>query len=169
MNKKTFYKIVAIILIFCILPKPAYAVPPSLRDIKANKEYKIIFNEIGEVRNNITLLDVNALTAKEKYNRIEREVNFYSSQLNTIEIEIDKIKKEQFNSIPDQMCGRQLMLICESIKLSIEQLNFQLDIIKADESEGSDLFYSDYLVHSYYYLNIADATIDHVGRYYKFK
>lgn len=169
MNKKIVFRMIAIIFIFSIFSNNIYAAPPSLRELKAYAEYNEVFNRIEDIRNNITLIKVNQSTAKNSSNKIQREVNFFVTQLNSIEIEIEKIKKEQYNSMPDQVCGRELMIICESLKMSIEQLVLLLDIIKADEPVGSDLFYSEYLFHSYYHLNLSDDVSAYVERYYNFK
>ncbi|MPN01009.1 hypothetical protein SDC9_148208 [bioreactor metagenome] len=169
MNKKIVFRVIAIIFMLSIFSKAVYAAPPSLRELKAYTEYNEIFNRIEDIRNNVTLIKVNQSTAKNSSNKIQREISFFVTQLNSIEIEIEKIKKEQYNSMPDQVCARELMIICDSLKMSIEQLVLLLDIIKADEPAGSDLFYSEYLFHSYYHLNLSDDVSAYVGRYYNFK
>lgn len=176
MRKKLVYKLALIIILLCIIPKFSYAneisqeynlyIPPTLKNLQGKKEYTEKLKEIKNIRSNLSVMNVNALTAKENYDKLQKDIVFYISELDSVDRELNSIKKQYSSSKPDQVFGTQLQFTVQSIKLSLDEILILLDSIKANEPQGSDLFYSDYLVHIYFYLTLADQMIAYVDNYY---
>lgn len=52
------------------------------------------------------------------------------------------------------------------MELSLDYVRILINDMKEQEIQSVDLFYCDYLVPIYFYLNLADEIISYVERYY---
>ena len=76
------------------------------------------------------------------------------------------MKKKYAQSQPDLMFSEQLKYLLNAYKMS---LNRQLNLVDAlinNEFDASKLFYSDYLIYIYYYLNLGDQMVSYINTFY---
>lgn len=142
------------------------ALPPMLQDLKGKNEIISYFNEISDVRKNISTININALTAKENSSELEKKINFYLTQLKEIELKISNFNKTYSDSEPDLLFTQQLSLIIEAYKMSLnQQLSLITGLINNDPN-ASTLFDSKYLTYIYYYINLGDQMVAYINTYY---
>lgn len=142
------------------------AVPPMLQDLKGKDQLVSIFNNIKSVRANISTIDINALTAKDKSKDLREQIGFYITQLASIDSDISTFEKQFSNSEPDLLFAQQLSLIIESYQMSLNQQLSLLTALENNDPEASTLFSSNYLVYIYYYISLGDQMGAYIDTYY---
>ncbi|WP_042274668.1 hypothetical protein [Faecalimicrobium dakarense] len=143
-----------------------YAIPPMLQNIKGKNELVSIFNEIKAVRENISTIDINALTIKDKSNDLKKQINFYITQLTDIETKISSFNRKYSDSEPDLLFSQQLSIIAETYKMTLAQQLALIDSLLRNDPEASTLFHSNYLTYIYYYLSLGDQMLAYIDVYY---
>ncbi|MFR6016634.1 MAG: hypothetical protein ACLUG9_03810 [Paraclostridium sordellii] len=172
MKKK--YALIAVLLLSFIVINSSVAcaqqsnltVPPMLQDIKGKDELVNFFNEIKRIRSNISTININTVTAKDKAAEIKKQITFYLTEIYELENSIVDFEKKYAQSQPDLMFSEQLKYLLNAYKMS---LNRQLNLVDAlinNEFDASKLFYSDYLIYIYYYLNLGDQMMSYINTFY---
>ena len=142
------------------------SVPPMYKNLKGKDELGGFLNEIGTLRININTIIITPATVKENSSKIKREINFYISELSSIENSIKMFDKKYNNSQPDLLFSQQISIILNSYKMSLYQQLALIDGIMSNEVEATHLFHSDYLTYIYYYLNLGDQLIAYIETFY---
>ncbi|GAA0704544.1 hypothetical protein GCM10008904_11920 [Paraclostridium ghonii] len=137
------------------------------KELKGKEELLKYFNEIKRIRNNMYTISINAETAKEKQEVIQKQILSYSSELKTISNRLARFKIEYKDSPADLFAANQIEIIAFILDSSLLQQSILVD--RLVKGEATDLFFSDYLVSIYYYLNIADEMIGYIQRSYGIK
>lgn len=146
----------------------ASSAPSQLsKEIKGKEELLKHFNDIKRIRNNMYTISINAETAKEKQDSIQKQISSYSSELKTILNRLSRFKIQYKDSPADLFAASQLELIAFILDTSLSQQSILVD--RLAKGEATDLFFSDYLVSIYYYLNVADEMIGYIQRFYGIK
>ena len=141
-------------------------VPPMLQNLKGKDELVGYFNEIERIRSNLNTIDINTVTAKDKAKEIQKQINFYLTQLSGLEKSISNFKKEYANSQPDLLFAEQINILLDTYKMSLNQQLSLLDSLVDNNFDASKLFYSDYLTYIYYYLNLGDQMMSYINTFY---
>ena len=142
------------------------SVPPMYKNLKGKDELMGFLSEIGTIRTNISTITITPVTVKESSSKIKREINFYISELSSVENSIKMFEKKYNNSQPDLLFSQQISIILNSYKMSLSQQLVLVDGIMSNEVEATRLFHSDYLTYIYYYLNLGDQMISYIETFY---
>jgi len=143
------------------------SVPPMYQNLKGKDELLGFLNEIGSLRSNIGTITITPTTVKENPSKIKKEINFYISEISSIENSIKMFEKKYNNSPPDLLFSQQISILLNAYKMSLNQQLALLDGIINNEVGATNLFHSEYLTYIYYYLNLGDQMISYIETFYK--
>lgn len=142
--------------------------PPQIsKELKGKEELIKYFNEIKRIRNNMNTISINAETAKQKSDTIQKQITSYSSELKTVLNLLARFKVVYKDSPSDLFVANQIEIIAFILDSSLQQQSLLVE--RLAHGEATDLFFSEYLVSIYYYLNIADEMISYLERFYGVK
>lgn len=141
-------------------------VPPMLQNLKRKDELKGYLDEIQSVRSNINTINITPTMSKEEANKTAKEINFYLTELSSIEKSITDFEETYSDSEADLLFSEQIRIILNSYKMSLRQQLSLLNAVVNKEVEASQLFHSDYLTYIYYYLNLGDQMISYINTFY---
>ncbi|MBS5954059.1 MAG: hypothetical protein KIB53_09580 [Paraclostridium bifermentans] len=142
--------------------------PPQIsKELKGTEELIKYFNEIKRIRNNMNTISINAETAKQKSDTIQKQITSYSSELKTILNLLARFKVVYKDSPSDLFVANQIEIVAFILDSSLQQQSLLVE--RLAHGEATDLFFSEYLVSIYYYLNIADEMINYLERFYGIK
>lgn len=142
--------------------------PPQIsKELKGKEELIKYFKEIKRIRNNMNTISINAETAKQKADTTQKQITSYSSELKTVLNLIARFKVVYKDSPSDLFVANQIEIVAIILDSSLQQQALLLD--RVVQGESTDLFFSEYLVSIYYYLNIADEMISYLERFYGIK
>lgn len=142
------------------------SVPPMYKNLKGKDELLRFLNEIETLRANINTITITPVAVKDNSNKIKREINFYISQLVSIENSIKMFEKKYNNSPPDLLFSQQISILLNAYKMSLNQQLALIDGLINNEVEAAYLFHSQYLTYIYYYLNLGDQMISYIETFY---
>lgn len=141
-------------------------VPPMLKDLKGKNELVGYFNDIKRVRSNISTIDINTITAKKKSEEIKKQINFYLTEMSTLQNSLSNFEKQYTDSQSDLIFSEQLRLLLNSYIMRLTQQLVLLDELLNNDLDATKLFYSDYLIYIYYYLNLGDQMVSYINTFY---
>ncbi|WP_154653291.1 hypothetical protein [Terrisporobacter glycolicus] len=142
------------------------SVPPMYKNLKGKDELLGFLNEIETLRANINTIIITPVAVKDNSSKIKREINFYISQLISIENSIKMFEKKYNNSPPDLLFSQQISILLNAYKMSLNQQLALIDGLINNEVEAAYLFHSQYLTYIYYYLNLGDQMISYIETFY---
>lgn len=142
------------------------SVPAMLQNIKGKEELKKYINEITSVRSNINAININSSTTRKDAVEIKKQITFYLSQFSSIKNSLKNFETRYNNSQPDLLFANQIKILIEVYEMSLNQQLSLLDAVIENSFESSKLFYSDYLVYIYYYLNLGDQMLSYINTFY---
>lgn len=142
------------------------SVPPMYKNLKGKDELLGFLNEIETLRANINTITITPVAVKDNSSKIKREINFYISQLVSIENSIKMFEKKYNNSPPDLLFSQQISILLNAYKMSLNQQLALIDGLINNEVEAAYLFHSQYLTYIYYYLNLGDQMISYIETFY---
>ena len=105
-------------------------------------------------------------TTKENVPEIKKQINFYLSELSSINNSVKSFETKYSNSQPDLIFANQIKILIDVYQMSLNQQLYLLDAIIENSSEATKFFYSSYLIYIYYYLNLGDQMIACVNTFY---
>ncbi len=171
--KKKFIVIILLLISFittnnyaCFAEQANSSVPKMLQDIKGKDELTGYINKIESIRANISTIDISPATAKEKPDEIKKQINLYLSELSAIQNSLKNFDKKYSDSQSDLLFSQQISIIVNVYNMSLNQQLTLLNALIDNEYEASKLFYSDYLIYIYYYLNLGDQMIAYINTFY---
>lgn len=142
--------------------------PPQIsKELKGKEELIKYFNEIKRIRNNMNTISINAEIAKQKSDTIQKQITSYSSELKTILNLLARFKVVYKDSPSDLFVANQIEIVAFILDSSLQQQSLLVE--RLAHGEATDLFFSEYLVSIYYYLNIADEMMSYLERFYGVK
>lgn len=142
------------------------SVPTMLQNLKGKDELKGYINEIESVRSNINTINITSSTTKEEAAEIKKQITYYLSQLSSINTSVKNFETRYSDSQPDLLFANQIKILIEVYEMSLNQQLSLLDAVIENSFESSKLFYSDYLVYIYYYLNLGDQMLSYINTFY---
>ena len=142
------------------------SVPVILQNLKGKDELKGYIDRIESVRSNINTININSSTTKEDVPEIKKQINFYLSELSSINNSVKSFETKYSNSKPDLIFANQIKILIEIYQMSLNQQLSLLDAITENSSEATKFFYSNYLAYIYYYLSLGDQMIAYVNTFY---
>ena len=142
------------------------SVPVILQNLKGKDELKGYIDRIESVRSNINTININASTTKEDVPEIKKQINFYLSELSSINNSVKSFETKYSNSQPDLIFADQIKILIDVYQMSLNQQLYLLDAIIENSSEATKFFYSNYLAYIYYYLSLGDQMIAYVNTFY---
>ncbi len=70
-------------------------VPPMLQNIKGKDQLVGYLDKIGSVRSNINTINISPTTVKENPDEIKKQINFYLTEISSLENSISNFEKIQ--------------------------------------------------------------------------
>lgn len=142
------------------------SLPVIFQNIRGKDELLGFLDRIETLRTNMGTININPNTIKENSSRIKREINFYLTEISSIENAIKIFERRYNNSPPDLLFSEQISILLNNYKLSLNQQLILIDSIMNDEFGATNLFYSDYLTYIYHYLNLGDQMYSYIKIFY---
>lgn len=142
------------------------SVPTMLQNLKGKDDLKGYINEIESVRSNINTINITSSATKEEAAEIKKQITYYLSQLSSINTSVKNFETRYSDSQPDLLFANQIKILIEVYEMSLNQQLSLLDAVIENSFESSKLFYSDYLVYIYYYLNLGDQMLSYINTFY---
>ncbi|SCI84764.1 Uncharacterised protein [uncultured Clostridium sp.] len=171
--KKKFVLITVLLLSFiitnsCIVlaEQSRSTVPVLIKNLQARDELVGLFNEAKRIRSNISTININTVNAKDKATEIKKQINFYLTEISSLEKSLSDFDKKYANSQSDLLFSEQIKSILNAYKMSLNQQLNLLDALVNNDFDASKLFYSEYLIYIYYYLNLGDQTMAYMNTFY---
>lgn len=140
--------------------------PPIVENVKGKTELVGYVKSLKQIRLNIESININALTVKDKGSEIEKQVNFYITQLTEIETSLASFDKRYSDSEPDLLFAEQIGIITQGYKMSLDQTLTLINLLESNNLEASTLFFSGYLNYIYYYLSLGDQIAAYINTFY---
>ena len=142
------------------------SVPAMLQNIKGKEELKGYINKIESVRSNINTINITSSITKEDAAKTKKQIKYYLSELSSINTSLKSFETRYSDSQPDLLFANQIKILTEVYEMSLNQQLSLLDAVLENSFESSKLFYSDYLVYIYYYLNLGDQMLSYINTFY---
>lgn len=142
------------------------SVPAMLQNIKGKEELKGYINKIESVRSNINTINITSSITKEDAAKTKKQIKYYLSELSSINTSLESFETRYSDSQPDLLFANQIKILTEVYEMSLNQQLSLLDAVLENSFESSKLFYSDYLVYIYYYLNLGDQMLTYINTFY---
>ncbi|MPM60728.1 hypothetical protein SDC9_107580 [bioreactor metagenome] len=142
------------------------SVPIIFQNLKGKDELLGFLDRVETLRASMGTIDINSTTIKENSSRVKREINFYLTEISSIENAIKMFDKKYNNSPPDLLFSEQISILLNNYKLSLKLQLVLIDSILNNELGATNLFYSDYLTYIYHYLNLGDQMYSYIKIFY---
>lgn len=172
-NEKKYVLIAVLLLSFVITnssivlaEQSRSTVPPMLKNLQGKDELVSFLNEAKRIRSNISTININTVNAKDNATEIQKQINFYLTEISGLEKSLSDFDKKYANSQPDLLFSEQIEALLNSYKMSLNQQLSLLNALVNNEFDASKLFYSEYLTYIYYYLNLGDQMIAYINTFY---
>jgi len=175
MPRKVSFLISLVILISLAFTQIVYAQPttglnapygPRVNDLKNKADIVENLQKIEKLRANLTVVNINGNSTQEQLKSINKDLDYYIEQFNEIDKNLEKHIITYKESFPDVFFADEISFVAKSYIISIRE---QQNLIRAlqDNNEGAkQLFYSDYLIPVYFYLNLADNMVSYIEAYF---
>ncbi|WP_434799373.1 hypothetical protein [Terrisporobacter vanillatitrophus] len=171
--KKKFIPVILLLILFnmtnnytSFAERSELSVPIIFQNLKGKEELLGFLDRIETLRANIGTINIDPNTVKENSSRIKREINFYLSEISSIDSAIKMFDRKYNNSPPDLLFSEQISILLNNYKLSLNLQLVLIDAIINNELGATNLFYSDYLTYIYHYLNRGDQLYSYVKIFY---
>lgn len=175
-NKKTkilFFLSLMFILIITqstninALPKETYA-PDSLKGIKAFNEYKVMFENLKRIRENMSTINISESTVELKAGELLRQINFYSNELKSIRNRLENNKVQYRLSPADVFLASRIDIVVYSYEITLQQQESLIIAVGKGDIDIDKVFLSEYISNIYYYLSLGDNMMAYLDSFYNF-
>lgn len=175
MQRKVRHLIALVILITLTMTNIAHAqvtinqaapYGPKVEELKGKEAIVKNFQEIKRIRENMIIINIKESSTAEELKSIDKELESYIQQFNSIRKNLDNHIASYKDSFPDVFFSEQILFIADSFIIS---LRGQQNLVRALENNREDakkLFYSEYLIPVYYYLTLGDQIIAYIDTYF---
>lgn len=174
MKRKMKRLIALVIIIILTSTNISYAEPttppapygPEIQNLKNKGNILKNLEDIKRIRGNLTVINVTENSTIEELKDVDKDIDFYIQQLETIKKNLDNHKLSYKDSFPDLFFSEQILLIADSFIISLRQQQNLIRSLESDKVEVGKLFYSSYLIPIYYYLTLGDQMIAYIDTYF---
>ncbi|MGL5313915.1 MAG: hypothetical protein ACRC92_11775 [Peptostreptococcaceae bacterium] len=149
------------------LTKETYA-PDSLKGIKAFNEYKVLFENLKRVRENMNTINISESTVELKAGELLRQINFYSNELSSIRNRLESNKVQYRNSPADVFLASRIDIVVYSYEITLQQQESLIIAVGKGDIDIDKVFLSEYINNIYYYLSLGDNMIAYLDSLYSF-
>lgn len=175
MTRKVSRSIILLILITLTMTNISYAklttnqdapYGPKVEDLKGKEDIVKNLQEIKRIRGNLIVMNITENSTLEELKSIDKDLEYYIQQFNTIRRNLDNHKLSYKDSFSDVFFSEEILFIADSYIISLRQ---QQNLVRALEDKKVDakkLFYSNYLIPIYYYLSLGDQMISYIETYF---
>lgn len=174
MSRKIRRLLALVIIIMLTSTNISYAQPtdqsapygPKVEELQNKEDLLKNLEDIKRIRGNLTVININENSTTEELKEIDKDIDFYIQQLETIQKNLDNHKLSYKDSFPDLFFSEQIVFIVDSYIISLRQQQNLIRALENNKSEARNLFYSSYLIPVYYYINLADQMIAYIDIYF---
>lgn len=139
---------------------------PKVEDLKGKEDLVKKIQEIKRIRENIIVVNIKGDTSVEELKSIDKTLESYILQFNSIRKDLDKHKDVYKNSFSDVFFAEEILFIADSFIISLRQQQYWVRALESGKEDAKTLFYSGYLIPIYYYLTLGDQMISYIETYF---
>lgn len=139
---------------------------PQIEDLQNKEDILKNLEDIKRIRGNLIVININENSTTEELKEIDKDIDFYIQQLETIKKNLDNHKLSYKDSFPDLFFSEQILLIVDSYIISLRQQQNLIRSLETNKAEARKLFYSSYLIPVYYYLTLGDQMVAYIDTYF---
>lgn len=175
MQRKVRCLILLVILISLTMTNIAYAQPianqnvpygPKVEELKGKEDIVKNLQEMKRIRANLTVMNISENSTTEQLKSIDKDLDYYIDQFNTVRKNLENHKLSYKDSFPDIFFSEQILFVADSFIISIRQQQNLVRALETNKAEAKKLFYSNYLIPVYYYLTLGDQMISYIENYF---
>ena len=175
MPRKVSRLILLVILITLTMTNIAYAQPttnrvspygPKVEDLKNKEDIIKTLQDIKRIRANLTVMNITESSTPEELKSIDKDLEYYIEQFNTIRKNLDNHKLTYKDSFSDVFFSDQILFIADSFIISLRQQQNLVRGLEKNKDEAKKLFYSSYLIPVYYYFTLGDNMTSYIETYF---
>jgi len=175
MSRKVSRLIIFVILITLTMTNIAYAQPttnrvspygPKVEDLKNKEDIIKNLQDIKRIRANLTVMNITESSTPEELKSIDKDLEYYIEQFNTIRKNLDNHKLTYKDSFSDVFFSDQILFIADSFIISLRQQQNLVRGLEKNKDEAKKLFYSSYLIPVYYYFTLGDNMTSYIETYF---
>jgi len=175
MSRKVSRLIIFVILITLTMTNIAYAQPttnrvspygPKVEDLKNKEDIIKTLQDIKRIRANLTVMNITESSTPEELKSIDKDLEYYIEQFNTIRKNLDNHKLTYKDSFSDVFFSDQILFIADSFIISLRQQQNLVRGLEKNKDEAKKLFYSSYLIPVYYYFTLGDNMTSYIETYF---
>ena len=175
MSRKVSRLIIFVILITLTMTNIAYAQPttnrvspygPKVEDLKNKEDIIKNLQDIKRIRANLTVMNITESSTPEELKSIDKDLEYYIEQFNTIRKNLDNHKLTYKDSFSDVFFSDQILFIADSFIISLRQQQNLVRGLENNKDEAKKLFYSSYLIPVYYYFTLGDNMTSYIETYF---
>jgi len=175
MPRKVRRLILLVIVITLAMTNIVYAQPtvnqnipygPKVEELKGKEDIVKNLQQIKIIRTNLTIMNITENSTTEQLKSIDKELDYYIEQFNTVKRNLENHKLTNKDSFPDIFFSEQILFVADSFIISIRQQQNLVRALETNKVDAKKLFYSNYLIPVYYYLTLGDQMISYVETYF---
>lgn len=175
MRKKVNRFIIFFILIMMTMSNISYAqikthnespYGPKVEDLKSKEVIVKSFQDIKRIRGNLISISITENSTTEELNDTYKSLNYYIDEFNEIKKKLDNNIIAHKDSFSDTFFSEEVLFIAESYIISIRQQQNLIIALQEKKIDAKKLFYSSYLIPTYYYLNLGDQMAAYIDTYF---
>lgn len=173
--KRKMKRLVALVIIIILTSTNiSYAQPTNptapygleIQNLKNKEGILKGLEDIKRIRGNLTVININENSTIEELKEVDKDIDFYIQQLETIKKNLESHKLSYKDSFPDVFFSEQILLIANSFIISLRQQQNLIRSLETNKAEARKLFYSSYLIPVYYYLTLGDQMVAYIDTYF---
>jgi len=175
MTRKVSRLILLVIIITLTMTNIAYAQPtpnqnipygPKVEELKGKEDIVKNLQEMKRIRANLTVMNITENSTNEQLKSIDKDLDYYIEQFNTVRKNLENHKILYKDSFPDIFFSEEILFVADSFIISIRQQQYLIRSLEANKADAKKLFYSNYLIPVYYYLTLGDQMISYIETYF---
>lgn len=139
---------------------------PKVEDLKSKDVIIKNLQNIKRIRGNLLSVNITENSKPEDLKDTYKQLDYYIQEFNEIKKNLDNNISSNKDSFSDVFFSEQILFIAESYIISLRQQQNLINALQEQRVEAKKLFYSSYLIPTYYYLNLGDQMTSYIDNYF---
>lgn len=139
---------------------------PKVEDLKSKDVIIKNLQNIKRIRGNLLSVNITENSKPEDLKETYKKLDYYIQEFNEIKKNLDNNITTYKDSFSDVFFSEQILFIAESYIISLRQQQNLINALQEQRVEAKKLFYSSYLIPTYYYLNLGDQMTSYIDNYF---
>ncbi|MDZ4993463.1 hypothetical protein GNF80_10865 [Clostridium perfringens] len=139
---------------------------PKVEDLKSKDIIIKNLQNIKRIRGNLISVNITENSKPEDLKETYNQLDYHIQEFNEIKKNLDNNIITYKDSFSDVFFSEQILFIAESYIISLRQQQNLINALQEQRVEAKKLFYSSYLIPTYYYLNLGDQMTSYIDNYF---